>query len=166
MANFYKAYKDLLAPKMVVLFNQILKDGTLPRSWKHSNIVTILKPHRDPLSPTSYRPISLINQDAKIFMAVLANRLKVIVPSYIHPDQTDFIPGRDISDNIRRTLDVILLGRRPSQTQPSVIAALDIEKAFDTVEPAYMVHLLWSMGFGPTFLRTIESFILPPPCIS
>lgn len=90
-------------------------------------------------------------------MGVIANRLKAIAPAYIHTDQTGFRPGRDISDNIRCTLDVIILGRQPSRPQSSVIVALDIEKAFDTVEHIYMVQLLWNMGFGSTFLRTIES---------
>lgn len=156
-ANFYKAFKDLLVPKLHHLYNQILADGKLPGSWKHTDIVTILKPHRDPLLPSSYCPISLINQDAKIFMAVLANRLKAIVPTYIHNDQTGFVPVRDIADNIRRTLNVILLGRGPSRPSSSVVIALDIEKAFDTVEPSYLIHLLKGMGFGTSFLRTIES---------
>lgn len=111
-AEFYKAYRHLLAPKLLLLFNQILRDGVLPHSWRQSNTITILKPNRDPTLPASYWPISLINQDAKIFTEVLANRVKRIIHSYVHADQTGFIPGKDIEANIRRMLNTIVWGRK------------------------------------------------------
>lgn len=78
-SEFYKEYQHLLVPKFVLLCNQILKDGDLPCSWRQSSTITILKPNQDPLLLSSYLPISLINQNAKIFTAVLANRVKQIV---------------------------------------------------------------------------------------
>lgn len=118
-------------------------------------MITILKLNKDPTLPASYRPISLINQDAKIFTAILANKIKLIIYHYVHIDQTRFILGRDIADNIRRTLNAILLGRRMALI--SILIALDIEKAFDTVDVPYMTTLLETMGFGEKFLSIIRS---------
>lgn len=73
----------------------------------------------------------------------------------MHEDQTGFILGRDITANIRRTLNAIARGRK--NAVPSVLVALDIEKAFDTVEVPYMTRLLKKMGFGDTFLWVIQS---------
>lgn len=100
-------YRHLLVPKWLTLCNQILKDAKLPGSWRQSTIITVLKPGRDPVLPSSYRPISLINQDAKIFRAVIASRVKQIVCHYVHKDQMGFLPGRDNAANIRRTLNSI-----------------------------------------------------------
>lgn len=79
-------------------------------------------------------------------MAVLANRIKRVVRQYVHEDQTGLIPGRDIEANIQRTLNAIVWGRKAEI--PSVLVAVDIEKAFDTVEVPYMTALLENMALG------------------
>jgi hypothetical protein len=47
----------------------------------------------------NWRPLSLINSDAKLFTRLLANRFNVVLPSLINPYQTGFMPDRLISDN-------------------------------------------------------------------
>lgn len=49
----------------------------------------IPKQEKDPLSPTNYRPISLPNSDLKMYAKVLANRLLVLTPYLIEPDQVE-----------------------------------------------------------------------------
>ena len=56
------------------------------QSWKESLIVLILKPDKNPINMEAYRPISLINQDAKIFTAIMAKRLNNFMGSYIEKD--------------------------------------------------------------------------------
>lgn len=92
----------------------------------------------------------------KIFTTTLAYRIKLILPLYVHKDQMGFIPGRDIADNVRRTLDLLYFGRK--HHVPSILVALDVEKAFNTVGVPYMIALLTEMGFGIGFLRVIKSF--------
>lgn len=48
---------------------------------------------------TNYRPISLLNQDYKIFTSVLARRLENILPDIINLDQTGFVKRRKTRDN-------------------------------------------------------------------
>lgn len=154
-AKFYKVYIDLLLKPLTDLLNDILTGEELPPSWASANIVVIPKAGRDLSDPKSYRPISLLNSDYKIFTAVLTNHLNNIIGHYVHPDQMGFIPNRYIRDNIYRTLDIINYGKRHNEV-PSMILSLDIEKAFDRVEPSYIYHLLQFMGFGPKFLQAIS----------
>ena len=51
-------------------------------------------------SPNKFRTISLCNVIYKIIMKVIANRLKMILPSLISPKQSGFVGGRQISDGI------------------------------------------------------------------
>lgn len=106
-AELYKSLSSILTPILIDVFNFVLDTGLLPPSWSESKIVVILKPGRDSLQPSSYRPISLLNQDYKLFTAILVNRLNRFIFNYIHPDQTGFIPKRDISDNIQKTLNIL-----------------------------------------------------------
>lgn len=84
--EFYKVYKDLLIQPLAELFNNILAGEELPPSWSSASIVVLPKAGRDVLDPKSYRPISLLNSDYKIFTAVLTRRLNNIIRHYIHPD--------------------------------------------------------------------------------
>lgn len=64
--------------------------------------------------------------------------LTYLMPSchkYIHKDQTGLIPPHNITDNIRRTLNLILYGKK--QSHNSVVLVLDTEKAFDMAEVNY-----------------------------
>lgn len=158
--EFYKAYRDVLAPYLSGIGNRILDFKDLPSSWLESNIILFKKPERDSLNPGSYRPIALLNTDAKIITKLLANRLQKIIPLYIHADQTGFIPGRQLTDNIRRTLNVFHYAQ---QKQLSFVAlSVDIEKAFDSVNTTYLMKTLQAMVFGNKSCNVISAFYSTP----
>lgn len=88
-------------------------------------------------------------------MAAIANRLKRFIATYVNADQTGFILGRDIADNVRHTLNIILTGM--DRPELSLITAIDIEKVFSMVEVPYLETLLSAMGFVTGFLQIIHS---------
>ena len=47
------------------LFQKIEREGKLPDSFYEASITLIPKPDRDPLKKENYKPISLVNMDAK-----------------------------------------------------------------------------------------------------
>lgn len=159
--EYCKKYALTLAPHLTAAFNEVLRGGTVPPSWNEATVVVILKAGRDTGDPKSYRPISLLNNDYKVFTALLTARLNKIILSNVHHDQAGFIPGRDILDNIYCTLEVIH-HCKAQKGDSTLLLLLDVEKAFDRVEHGYILSLLQHMNFGPHFITAIKAIYATP----
>ena len=80
----------------------LISSGTLPHSFRRA-VITLIPKKGDLADIANWRPVSLLNNDYKIFAKVLANRLKLSIgqiPQIIHEDQSYCVPGRTIYDNL------------------------------------------------------------------
>lgn len=84
-----------------------LMKGTSQPPWGKAVIVVIPKPGKDPELCTSYRPISLLNDDAKILAKILAQRLNEVILTLVHEDQTKFMLGKGTDIHLRRLYTVL-----------------------------------------------------------
>ena len=64
--EFYKAFKDEITLILHRLFQKTQEGGRLPNSFYEASIILIPKPDKDTTKEENYRPISLMNIDAKI----------------------------------------------------------------------------------------------------
>lgn len=99
--EFFTQFSSVLLEPLAWTCNYALEKGIIPETWKEVRIIVIPKPGKEPRLVGSYRSISLINHNAKIFATVLAKCLNTFITQYIYPDQTGFMPSRYMTDNIR-----------------------------------------------------------------
>ena len=63
------------------LFQKIAEEETLPNSFYKATITLVAKPDKDNIKKEDYRPISLMNTDAKVLNKVLANTVQQVLKS-------------------------------------------------------------------------------------
>uniref|UniRef100_A0A1A8LYQ6 Reverse transcriptase domain-containing protein n=2 Tax=Nothobranchius pienaari TaxID=704102 RepID=A0A1A8LYQ6_9TELE len=159
-SEFYKTFAPKLIPLLCRVFMEGLDKKALPQTMSQALISVLLKKKKDPLKCESYRPVSLLGCDYKILTKVLAARIELIINKIIHPDQTGFVTGRQLSSNLRRLFNVIYTAE--DNNVPEIVISLDAHKAFDRIEYYYLFMALERFGFGPTFCSWIKIIYLSP----
>ena len=100
------------------------------------------------------RPICLLDIIYKIIAKVLAMRLSAVVKNLIHSDQTGFLKGRNIQDNLRIIQDVVDYAQVNSIG--GILVALDFKAAFNSIEHHFIWYALRCFGFGDSFIKWIK----------
>ena len=72
-AEFYQNCQEELIPIFLNVFHNIETEESLPNSFIEATVTLIQKQHKDTTMKGNYRPISLMNIDAKILRKILAN---------------------------------------------------------------------------------------------
>jgi hypothetical protein len=96
-----------------------------------ATITLIPKPHKDLSKKENFRPISLINIDAKILNKVFANKIQEHTKMIIHHDKITLIPGIQGWFNTWKSINVIPHINKLKEKKKHMIISLDAEKAFD-----------------------------------
>ena len=156
--EFYETFWSDI--KILFFFENVLFSfdiGELSISQRQSIIKLIEKKYRDKRLIENWRPISLLNVDAKIISKLLAKRLKNVLSPLISDNQTAYINGRFISEGGRLISDILEISAMLSLK--GLLLTVDIQKAFDSVNQQFLILVLKKFGFGNTFIKWIQTLL-------
>ena len=106
-------------------------EGKLLNSFYEGSITLIPKPGKDPTEKENYRPMFLINMDAKI-LKILANQIQQYIKGIVHHDEMRLIPGLQGWFTIHKSINMIHhINKRKDKNH--MILSTDGEKAFDKI---------------------------------
>ena len=126
--------------------------GYLNESARRGIINLIPKKNRDELEISQWRPISILNVDFKIWAKAIANRLEETT-DLIGLQQTGFIKGRNLAENILTTKEVVSYLNKKGL--PGIVVTIDFEKCFDRIAFESIKGVFKYFGFGNEFIKRI-----------
>jgi hypothetical protein len=157
--GFYQQFWSLVG-KDVVEAVQCFLGSVDQLQLLNSTHVTLIPKVKSPENLSQLRPISLCNVLYKIGSKVLANRLKPLLSKIISPYQSAFVPGRLISDNSLIAFEIAhFLKRRRDGKVGYGALKLDMSKAYDRVEWAFLKAILVKMGFCSRWISWIMNCV-------
>jgi hypothetical protein len=106
----------------------------------------------------NWRPISLLNVPYKVSAKLLSNRLKLFLPKLVKIQQTGFIGGRSIQDNIL-TLKMVQ-ERAIRDKKPIAMMQIDFQKASDCVDHQVIRSVMQKFGFNELYFDLVKALVV------
>ncbi|XP_022024390.1 uncharacterized protein LOC110924702 [Helianthus annuus] len=152
-AGFFKGAWPIIGSAVSNAVIDFFVTGKLLRELNHTLIVLLPKT-TSPSVVTDYRPIACCNVLYKCISKIVADRLKVGLNDIVSINQSAFVPGRRISDNVLLTQELMHNYHR-HVGPPKCAFKVDIQKAYDTVDWNFLEGILMGFGFHPTMVHWI-----------
>ena len=139
---------------MNALFLKVIEDAELHESAKEGVISLLEKAGHDQLKIGNWRPLSLLCTDYKLFSKIISNRLSLVLGDIIHKDQSGFLKGRLIAQNLMDLNSVLMIAEK--NNIEATVTSIDFEKAYDSVSWDALYKILEAFNFRPEIIKWIK----------
>jgi Reverse transcriptase (RNA-dependent DNA polymerase) len=146
------------------------RDGSILTPSQQLSYIRLLHKRGARSDLHNWRPIALTNTDAKIVTRALDSRLRTVLPTLIHPDQTGFVPDRSIDSPILRAQALfgfnypIYTWAYASDNFPlerqGFFVSMDFTSAYDRVSRVWLARVLSKTDLGPRFTSRLLSTLV------
>jgi hypothetical protein len=156
-ALFFQSFWDIIHSDVIKAVIQFFQSGWMLPNFNANTMILIPKiSNADVVN--QFRPIAMANFKFKIISKILADRLALVMPSIISPEQRGFIQGRFIRDSICLASEAINLLHNKS-FGGNLALKIDISKAFDTLNWGFLLKVLKAFSFCEKFCSWIDTIL-------
>ncbi|GJR07706.1 putative RNA-directed DNA polymerase [Tanacetum coccineum] len=152
-AAFFKEAWDIVGPDVSKAVKEFFTNGILLKELNHT-IIALIPKVTTPMRINDFRPISCCNVLFKCISSIISNRMKGALQDLVNINQSAFVPGRRISDNILLTQE-LMHNYHLNRGVPRCAFKVDIQKAYDTVDWTFLHAVLVGFGFHPRMIGWI-----------
>ncbi|KAK3192991.1 hypothetical protein Dsin_024301 [Dipteronia sinensis] len=121
----------------------------------NNSVISLIPKIKNPMRISDYRPISLCNVLYKIIAKAITNRFRHALGGVISETQCAFVPGRLISDNTIVGFECLHRLKRRKRKKGFIAIKLDMSKAYDRVEWAFLEGMMSTLGFSEKWISLI-----------
>ena len=158
-AFFFHKYWGTIKTEVISTVLAFFHSGYLFKPLNQT-FITLIPKIPFPEEVFHFKSISLCNVVYKIISKVMVNRLKPLMNSIITPYQNAFIKGRNISDNILISHEIIYTLRREKGRKTSFgVLKIDMSKAYDRVNWTFLKAVLTVMEFEDKWIKWIMEYV-------
>lgn len=152
----FKSSWNIIGNEVVAAIQEFFHNGKVLKEVNNT-IISLIPKVPTASKITDYRPISCCNILYKCISRILSDRLKPVLADVVSQNQSAFVPGRRISDNILLTQE-IMKNYHIQRGIPRCAFKVHIQKAYDTVDWSFLRNII--LGFG---LHIIDCIMI---CVS
>ncbi|GKB30917.1 RNA-directed DNA polymerase, eukaryota, reverse transcriptase zinc-binding domain protein, partial [Tanacetum coccineum] len=150
---FFKKAWNIVGEDVCEAVQEFFSSGRMLGELNATLISLILKT-QTPNKVTDFRPIACCNVLYKCISKVITNRIKPVLGMLVSSNQSAFIPGRNIQDNILLTQE-IMMGYNRKGGPKRVTLKIDLQKAYDTINWGFQKRTLEEFSFHEKMVHWI-----------
>lgn len=158
-ALFFQKFLHIVGPDVSKTVLEVLNNNKDLGLINNIHIALIPK-CKNPFIPKYLQPISLCNRVMKLVTNMIANIIKHILHDIIDKEQSTFVKGRLITNNVLVAMECFYWMKKNTKGKCGVMAfKLDMSKAYDRLEWSFITEVLSSMGFPISLVNLIKNCI-------
>ncbi|WZY89463.1 hypothetical protein YC2023_046198 [Brassica napus] len=158
--EFFKGAWSILGSEFIASVRKFFELSFMPTSLNSTSLILLPKrPGAENIK--EYRPIACLNTQYKLITRLLSNRLKIVLPGLVLPNQTAFVADRLLLENVLLASELVQGYHRLSDS-PKITLKIDIAKAFDSVRWDFVLSSLVAYHIPQQFISWIKTCICSP----
>lgn len=139
------------------MINVCVQKLHIPKLWRKSRVIALLKPGKEPNEPKNFRPVSLLCHTFKICVRMVLNRISAMVDDVLIPEQAGFRPRKSCFSQIVNLTQHIEDGFEEKMIRG--VAFIDLSAAYDTMNHRKLMQKIYKITKDYHLTMLIQTFL-------